>query len=749
MFTRRLPVHLIASVVFLGAVASPSAARAEDKGLQIGKGIYSPSDGKPNGTHHQAGRIAQVSWAWDNEQGRNVLWAGASDGGLWKAKIDASGFLTRWVTITDNCPGSHALGSFAIRKGDSNDIVIGTGALGWSSGNGIYYTVDAGKDWLPSVEPSKPLHVSRIVADRLDSTGATLVAATSDGIWKTFDFGKNWFSVLAGVEATDVVQDTGDTGNPTSRWYAGVAGQGMYRSTDYATTWAAYGSGITGTIKRISLAASESEPEYLYALVTNDKSRLNGVYRSDTHGSTWAKITPGNENEIVSKDGQGGHASAIVCDPADPAHVFFGIIKGVESKNATASKAKDVKWGAPFDGGHTDFNFLLFHEDGKHLHIANDGGYYYYDIESKTSNAVGNLLGINAMELGGAKTTATYSTLQGGLASSWSNPDVFVAGLQDNGVVRGDVSTNQITFVAGGDGRHVSIMPADDGIIGFNHNGGSTRNLLGNGPVEKIDFNLPQEKSAPVLIDPTPPGLSRPLVFTAAQNLGTVNGELLSGVYVNDVVAPDSPWSRVGKDPIFGLVSNVDVTANSKRYEIVVTTAGGLLVSAYEGPRSLSEIGTFPVTDITPPLPYVVYANPDARINADRSTLQPDTLYYTSGKGTPRLAFVRRKAAGPWVEVTGDIVTKSGNANLLKLIGNPKVETEYFLATSKGVFRGARGGDGKVCWTDYSEGLRDHEDVEDIVINYDKVSAPTLYIATHGRGFWRRTVEERRRPGDC
>ena len=44
------------------------------------------------------------------------------------------------------------------------------------------------------MRPAKPLHVSRIVADRLDSTGATLVAATSDGIWKTFDFGQNWFS---------------------------------------------------------------------------------------------------------------------------------------------------------------------------------------------------------------------------------------------------------------------------------------------------------------------------------------------------------------------------------------------------------------------------------------------------------------------------------------------------------------------------------------------------------------------------
>jgi len=27
------------------------------------------------------------------------------------------------------------------------------------------------------------------------------------------------------------------------------------------------------------------------------------------------------------------------------------------------------------------------------------------------------------------------------------------------------------------------------------------------------------------------------------------------------------------------------------------------------------------------------------------------------------------------------------------------------------------------------------------VINFDNVTKPTLYIATRGRGFWRRTIE--------
>jgi hypothetical protein len=46
-----------------------------------------------------------------------------------------------------------------------------------------------------------------------------------------------------------------------------------------------------------------------------------------------------------------------------------------------------------------------------------------------------------------------------------------------------------------------------------------------------------------------------------------------------------------------------------------------------------------------------------------------------------------------------------------------------------------------VHWQDYSDGLRYHEQVDDIVINFDNVTKPTLYIATRGRGFWRRTIE--------
>ena len=747
MRNRRLSVHAQA-LIGLSLLISGSAAQADDTWIQIGNGIEVTGDQEANGKHRESGRLAQVAWAWDNVQGRNALWAGASHGGLWKTLLDASGKVYGWATVTDNFPGSHTLGSFAIRKGNSDDIVIGTGAFGWGNGNGIYYTTNGGTDWTlatlcpPSGRgcgPATATRVSRIVADRADSTGATLVAATSSGIWGSFDFGQTWYARLTGKEASDVVQDTGDL----SRWYAGVVNHGIYLSKDYAASWNAHGTGINGSIARISLAACDIDPNYLYAIVVNSNSNLNGVYRSAKGGSTWVKIYSRNKAINLPSNGQGGHTCSIACDPSNPDHIVFALVKPIEVTNATTADATSLNKIVPFDGGHADYNFLLFAGDGAHLHIANDGGYYLYDYTTQSVNDYGNILGLNVLELGGPKTEG-YSTLQGGLASSWSKPEEFVAGLQDDGVARGNISQNPaIHFVAGGDGRHVSIMPADSGVFGFVHNGSSQRNVY-NGNVtphiEPFDFELTQEKSCPMLIDPTP-GLAQPVVFTADQNVRAPSGNLTSSVYFNDVLSPSSSWAVVGPQDTGGtnsLVSNVDVTVDLKSYEIVATLAGWTGVLAYIGRRD--QLGSLPLYTITPPLPpSPAPTEPDARINADKSPQQPHTLYYTSGVGSPRRAYLSRDGGAHWTDVAGDIVTASDNAGLLKLIGNPAEETQLFLATTKGVFRSDDGG---THWRDYSEGLRFHEQVDDIVINSnpDKVPYPTLYVATHGRGFWQRTI---------
>lgn len=735
MSTRRFRLHTIGSLALLGALSWNATARANEW-VQIGKGIFASDAQQDKGNHHQSGRLAQVSWVPLScgflGCGPYELWAGASHGGLWGGIFDESGFLVKWVPVTDNFP-PHTLGSFAVRAADPQlDIVIGTGAFVWGKGDGIHYTTDGGSSWHAANQPSIPARVSRLVSDSFFGSGF-LLAATSDGIWRSNDFGQNWVSRLAGVEATDVVQDTENA----SRFYAGVVNKGIYLSTDSGKTWNPFGTGIEGSAARISLASCPFHKDILYAIVVKEDNKLNGVYRSSDRGSTWTKIYW--DDAAINPDEQGLHTCSIACNPGDPDNIVFGLAKIASVANA---KADPPVKADVFDGGHDDYNFIQFTPVSPGgVILANDGGFYFSDGRNVNDSA--NLLGLNNLELGQPK-TAKGSSPQGGLASSYLTPDVFVAGLQDNGVVRGNVANDPaLTFEFGGDGRHVSIMPASDQVFGFNANGSNVRHLTidGGTSVTGFDFELTAEKSSPVLIDPTP-GIAKPRVFTTDQL--ALFGPPSNFVFYDDVFSPTS-WKAVSdaEIPGPGVISNADVVVDPDVREIVATVAGETGVWAYIGRRD--QLGSLPLSDISPSRPGSP-VKPDARINADRSGVQPQTLYYTSGMGhytvsgqNVRLAYASRDGGKHWLDLTGDIATVSGDANLLKLIGNPGNQAQYFLATTKGVFRSDDLG---IHWKDYSNGLRHHEEVDDIVINFDAVSGnPTLYVATHGRGFWRRTIE--------
>jgi hypothetical protein len=183
------------------------------------------------------------------------------------------------------------------------------------------------------------------------------------------------------------------------------------------------------------------------------------------------------------------------------------------------------------------------------------------------------------------------------------------------------------------------------------------------------------------------------------------------------------------------VITHLDHTTNPDRHEIIVTREDRRGLWAYVGPRD--KLGDLQIMDITPPLPDLTNDVKDAHANADKSGLQPDTLYYTTGASRPSRAFISKDGGHFWSDVTGDLPQFGSDFN--KLIGNPRNLSELFLATSTGVYRTVDCGKG--ChWVPYSEGLRLHEEVQDIVINVHGLSQPTLYVGTKGRGFWKRTV---------
>jgi len=724
--------------------------------VEIGSGEFNTgSSAGSEPPHHQSGRMAQSAWAFDSHQGRDILWMGASHGGLWKSMVDASGQVVRWIPVTDNFPGSHTLGSFVIHPLDSDKILIGTGTT-WGDGDGIYRTQDGGASWSANTLPLSPTRVWRIAGDRSDAGGNTVLAASSLGIWRSADFGLTWSRPYAGAEITDVLQDP----NHPARWYAGAKGSGVIYSTDGGSSFCPLGSGFAGSIRRVSLAASRADERFLYALVIENSGALTGVYRYDkldqlpvcdaanpTGSSTpWNDITANADNATVDALNQGGHTAGIAADPNDADHVIFGLQTPAETRNATAVS---VTWDTTVDGGHHDYNHILFLPDDRTVVMANDGGYYLYDFVDHTLDDSGNLLGINAFELSSASKPG-----QGGFASSRSDPNVFIAGLQDNGTIVGDISQDPaILRVGGGDGGQVSIMPDIPSFVAF-----STTILAKGFPGHRfvsfdsgtnnfsVDCDLKGDNRSTMLIDPTP-GIAFPYLFTH-----TDDSEIEEG----DSDKPDEPspsrvffkplvtfltcdWQPVGPDTVPETITQLDHTTNPDLHEMVLTLKDDHRLFVFSDVRA--NLGSLPLFERTPPLcgtppPPTCDppANADARTNADRSTLQPDTVYYTSGRGRPTSAFMSFDGGVTWTDVKGDI---DPDIDLYRLVANPKNPSQLFLATSDGVFRSLDGGG---HWTDYSRGLRLHETVEDMVINSDNVDPPTLYAATQGRGFWIRTL---------
>ena len=715
-----------------------------DRWTQIGNGIISTDIGATEGKHNRSGKAIQASWTYDAEQGRNVLWVGTRYGGLWKSIVNPDGNIEQWIPLTDNFPGPHGMGSFLVKSTDSNFILIGGGRTE-SDGN-IYRTYTQGAQWnahvLPLDHGERSIKtVSRLREDR--SNPSHVIACTDRGIYKSEDFGITWqrkFKSLQGhaVQVWDAVQDVREP----QLWHAAAAIDNVIlESTDNGETWEqSYycPQCIPGPAKRVSLATCEADENIMFALVVNQptdpdkKDKFDGLYRSTTRGQTWEKIF--DDAQVVDYANQGASNNAVACDPANPNHVIFGCKDQLET--FTALLPPDlIQWRgyhqqhepSDLDLGHGDLNYLLFRPGFESVVVCNDGGYYIYHPATGEVDDSGNLLGINALWL---------TRPQGCLAASRTDPNRFVAGMQDNGVILGNAGANTLILVHGSDGGQGSIMPDDDRIITASATSGNRSvSYVGGLSWFDVNFDLDDESFPSVQIDPTP-GINLPDIFTHSH---PPNNSEVSRIYFRPLFNPFVAWETASNHTLEGVITHLDHTTNSGFHKIIVTREDRRTLFAFHGPRG--HLGNLDLANITPPLPDLTNGVKDARANADKSGLQPNTIYYTTGSSRPSRAFISTNGGHGWTDVTGDLPTDDNGPDFNKLIQNPRDLSQLFLATSQGVYRCDFNIVTRYHWVPYSEGLRLNENVQDIVINIHGLDLPTLYAATMGRGFWKRTVQ--------
>ncbi|MEE4270744.1 MAG: hypothetical protein V2I67_03660, partial [Thermoanaerobaculales bacterium] len=460
-------------------------------------------DQTPSVEHDKVGRVRCAAWAWHNGLGETTLWAGSSSGGLY--------FLGRnplipawriWVPVSETLAGSPSVGSFLVRQGNSNQILIGTGDPGrWGdSGSGLYRTSDGGASWTRIALNPEPANYYKLVADPSDSSGARVYAATSEGVFISHDFGQTWGASYDGPTAmgvTDIVRPAAGT-----NWYLGVPGEGVVTCTVLTTTFNACtaGTGFGPDIGRVSIAISPANTSWIFALVNGAGYWDYTIYRSSNGGATFIDMDPRYSGDAMAW-GQNFHTHAIAVDPASPNRVIVGLAAAQMTLNATAANPNDICWHrnvgvtgsgcdtTGLDAGHVDQTSMAFIPQSvapgnTEILITNDGGIYTYDWAADTHDDRFNEWGLNISQ--------TYNAPTFDL--SLSDPNRALAGLQDNGIVQisRDATSDKYRYLFGADGGAVSIMPGNPDRYAVTNGMAYNRyNWWDGGPQVGMNVNLP------------------------------------------------------------------------------------------------------------------------------------------------------------------------------------------------------------------------------------------------------------------
>jgi len=343
-FFLSFPLTLFAS----STTPTQSETRLKSWKKQVELSAISPFKNLPwrsIGPSFLGGRVETI----DAVPGTATIYAGFGAGNIWKSENDG---LT-WAPIFDS-ESTFTIGDLAISKSDPNIVWVGTGenlmARSSFAGTGVFRSTDSGMSW-EHKGLAETHHIGRVVIHP-DDPDTVYVAALGHnytdnperGLFKTTDGGITWSKVLYISEKAGVVDVVMDPSDPDILYAASHErdrkawnnissgpGTGLFKTTDGGLTWQQLANGFPAGphIGRIGLDISRSNPQILYALVSNQtpieepaeegaRPRQAGVevYRSANGGASWEKRPMANEEFLLHSFGD------IRVSPEDPDIIY-------------------------------------------------------------------------------------------------------------------------------------------------------------------------------------------------------------------------------------------------------------------------------------------------------------------------------------------------------------------------------------------------------------------------------------------
>jgi len=403
---------------------------------------------KERGPNNVAGRTRTILIDKNDPSNKTVFTAGVS-GGIWRTR-DITVSRPTWENIYENYK-KIAITGIAQDPNNPQIMYYCTGESSGVRGLGLWKSVNGGDSWthLTSTENSDFYYSQRMLVHPV--TSDVYVATRSAGLQRSTDAGETWEAAFDTRPDITDIKISSDNKLYLSSGFVSGGGRIYVSETGNPDDWTAITgvvSNFPGTLDRIELALSESDPNVIYALGARGLD-AEGIYKTTNGGAFWSEISPPSAigMEVFTR-GQAWYDLCIAVDPNNSDRVIIGGIDLLMSSNGGNSWTQISQW---FGGGglqyvHADQHYILYEPGNSSvIYFSNDGG-----IWRTNDGGLSNLANIEITNRNnGYNVTQFYACAM----HPEKHSDYFLAGSQDNGSQQFDsYEIDNTKEVLGGDG---------------------------------------------------------------------------------------------------------------------------------------------------------------------------------------------------------------------------------------------------------------------------------------------------------
>lgn len=467
----------------------------------------------------QTAGIGRINVIKQNPNNENILWAGASGGGLWKSTNSGQ----NWTNFDQTVFMSIGISDIAISPSNTNTIYVATGDADGPSGMGQYpslgimKTTNGGTSWEllsplgTNLNRSNLFEIYKVIVH--PSNLNIVYTATSSGVYKTTDGGKTWLQI-SNQACRDLAMNT----NNAAVLYGAFLGGGSVNIQKYDDLTSKWTTKANYTdCARMKFATTALDDNLIYSILADANGGFRALAKSIDGGETWT--TPnvksnqkpnylGRYMNVYSAGGQGTYDLSIAISNNNKNKVYIGGISAWKTTDGgTTFNGMIDSYGYEGTGlpsTHPDMHDLMVTSSGK-IFLGCDGGVYTSSNDGLTWTDSNN--GLQIME---------FSRI----ASSANDDSFIMGGAQDNGT--NQFSQSKWNNTSGGDGMDCAIdysngqylyCSAQYGAFYKSVNAGNSVSQypMIHGTAQQIGSSLPNYTGenaywcAPIVIDPKTP----------------------------------------------------------------------------------------------------------------------------------------------------------------------------------------------------------------------------------------------------